>query len=226
MDKLEHNIKQAFAEHDAGTRYQGKETMWKQLDNSLGNPKKVTAWWRVAAVFLGLLMAGGVLAGLNYFSDQQAQINDLERQSTQLQQTVDSLLMLQPAVKTETKVVEKVVYRDRMVPQKQLSDESDWQRKYARLQDSSKKMLDEQQKNYKAEIEKLTAELNAAQTELTALQSPDDSAQSEPFQLKSERVELGVQKKPNVNNPELEVKIFPKNFGGKTNDLNRTLFKK
>ena len=58
------------------------------------------------------------------------------------------------------------------------------------------------------------------------MQKTPNPSEGEPFLLKSERVELGVQKKPAVDNPEMEVKIFPKNFIEKTNDLNRTLFKK
>lgn len=226
MDKLEHNIKKAFSKNDAGTRYPGKEAMWERLDHSLGSSKKVAAWWRVAAVFLGLLLASGVFAGLNYQRKQDARIEKLETNNLQLQYALDSLKSLPLQVKTETKTVEKVVYRDRIVQQKQKSNETNWQQKYLNLQDSSEQLLLAQQKNYKAELEKLTADLHAAQTELTAIKSTDDSNQAEPFQLKSERVELGVQKKPTVNNPEMEVKIFPKNFGGKTNDLNRTLFKK
>ena len=226
MDKLEHNIKKVFAENDAGTRYPGKEAMWERLDHSLGSSKKVAAWWRVAAVFLGLLLASGVFAGLNYQRKQDARIEKLETNNLQLQYALDSLKSMPLQVKTETKTVEKVVYRDRIVQQKQKSNETNWQQKYLNLQDSSEQLLFAQQKNYKAELEKLSADLHAAQTELTAIRSTDDSIQAEPFQLKSERLELGVQKKPTVNNPEMEVKIFPKNFGGKTNDLNRTLFKK
>ncbi|WP_167616100.1 hypothetical protein [Maribellus sediminis] len=226
MDKLEHNIKKAFEENDAGFRYHGKEAMWKQLDNSLGTSKKVAAWWRVAAVFLGLLLAGGVFAGINYQRQHAAEIAELDNYNSQLQFELDSLKSIPTQVKTETKTVEKVVYRDRFVQQKQGSNETDWEQKYVQLQDSTEHMLFEQQKTYKEELAKLTADLQTAQTELTALKNADNPEQTEPFQLKSERVELGVQKKPTVNNPELEVKIFPKNFGGKTNDLNRTLFKK
>lgn len=226
MDKLEHSIKKAFEENDAASLYRGKEAMWKQLDNSLGTSKKVAAWWRVAAVFLGLLLASGVFAGLNYQRQHAAEIEELENYNSQLQFELDSLKSIPPQVRTETKTLEKVVYRDRFVQQKQGSNENDWQQKYLLLQDSAEHRLFEQQKTYKEELVKLTADLQAAQTEITAMKNAENPEQTEPFQLKSERVELGVQKKPAVNNPELEVKIFPKNFGGTKNDLNKTLFKK
>jgi len=225
MDKLEHNIQKAFADNDANTHFQGKEDMWNRLDASLAMPKKVAAWWRVAAVFLGLLLAGGVFAGLKFRAQQNAQIDKLQIQNAQLQMTIDSLSALPAVVKTETQTVEKIVYRDRIVHAAGIEPDNNWKQKYFELQDSEV-LLAGQKKNYESELAKLNTELIATRNELSAMQKTPNPSEGEPFLLKSERVELGVQKKPAVDNPEMEVKIFPKNFIEKTNDLNRTLFKK
>jgi len=226
MDKLEHNIKKAFEKSDKKTSLLGKEAMWDRLDSSMGKIIKVAVWWRVAAIFLALILAGGVFAGLRYWAQQMRQIGELEIQNTQLQQTVDSLRSLPPVIKTETKLVEKLVYRDRMILQTKVNDDGKWQEKYQQSQDSMETILVIQENNHKNELEKLSAELSVVREELTALQQLNQATEDEPFRLKSERVELGLQKKPAVNNPEMEFKIFPRNFSDKKNDLNRTLFKK
>lgn len=226
MDKLEHDIKKAFADNDANTRFQEKEDMWNRLDASLSMPKRVAAWWRIAAVFLGLLLAGGVFAGLKFRAQQHAQIDKLEVHNIQLQMTIDSLSALPAVVKAEMQTVEKIVYRDRIVQVAGVERDNNWEEKYWQLQDSTEVLLAGQKRNYESELAKLNTELNAVRNELDGMQQARKSPEGEPFLLKSERVELGVQKKPAVDNPEMEVKIFPKSFIEKTNDLNRTLFKK
>ena len=225
MDKLEHNIKKAFVKNDVNVRFAGKEAMWNRLDVSLGSPKKVAAWWRVAAFFLGLLFAGSVFAGLKFRAQQHVQIEELEIQNAQLQEAVDSLLVLPAVVKIEMQTVEKIVYRDRIVQSIKADDDTNWKKKYLQLQDSSDQLFAGQKKNYESELARLNAELNAARTELSALQQMKQPTENEPFKLKSERVELGVQKKPAVSSPEMELKIFPRKAIEKTNDLNKTLFK-
>ena len=83
--------------------------------------------------------------------------------------------------------------------------------------------------NYTTEIEKLENELASAKAELTAskqdVQNQNQQNENPPFQLKGSRVELDVPKTPTVKSPELELKVFPKNFPENKNNLNKTLLK-
>lgn len=228
MDKLEHNIKNAFAESDANTAFSGKEAMWERLDANMNRPKKTAVWWKVAAVFFGLILAGSVFANLQIRAKQHRQMAELQVQNTRLQQAVDSLLAAPQKIKTETKVEEKIVYRDRIVSQKTSADNDFWHKKYRKLQDSTTISLELQKRMYQNELDKLNDNLIAVKSELIAMQDQkkQEKTITEPFRLKGERVELGVQRKAEIRKPEVELKIFPKNFSGNKNNLNKTLFKK
>lgn len=192
--------------------------------------KGVAAFWRVAAVFLGFLIVAGVFAGMSYRAKQQKETEVLQAQNAQLQQTVDSLLVRPAKIKTETKVVEKVVYRDRPVHQNKNDNNSEWQKKYRHLQDSTENLLAIREKIYLNKIQQLQAELASAKTELTSYKQDSEKhgqqKKDDPFQLKGERVKLGVQKTQLTKTSELELKVFPKNFIENTNNLNKSIFKK
>ncbi|WP_319230972.1 hypothetical protein [Draconibacterium orientale] len=226
MDKLEHRIKTAFDSNDQKTSFAGKEQMWDRLDSELHGRKGVAAFWRIAAVFLGLLLTLGVVASLNNRAKQYAEIETANHEINRLQVLIDSLQTLPTQVKIEVQVVEKekVVCRDRVVESNVPDERQKWQRNYQKAMDSLQTL---QTKNaaYKAEIDTLNEELlalkNQAETESAEL-----AQSANPFELKSERVELGVQQKPALSNPEIKLKVFPKNFSETKNDLNKTLFKK
>ncbi|WP_321997678.1 hypothetical protein [Draconibacterium orientale] len=226
MDKLEHRIKQVFGSNDQKTSFAGKEEMWSRLDSELHGRKGVAAFWRIAAVFLGLLLTLGVVAALNNRAKQHAEIETATHEINRLQVLIDSLQTLPTQVRTEVQVVEKekVVYRDRVV-EKNFPDEiQKWQQNYQQAMDSLQTL---QTKNaaYKAEIDTLNEELlalkNQAETE-----SVGPAQAANPFELKSERMELGPQQKPTVKSPEMEMKVFQKNFIENRNNLNSTIFKK
>ncbi|WP_319479794.1 hypothetical protein [uncultured Draconibacterium sp.] len=226
MDKLEHRIKQVFGSNDQKTSFAGKEEMWSRLDSELHGRKGVAAFWRIAAVFLGLLLTLGVVAALNNRAKQHAEIETATHEINRLQVLIDSLQTLPTQVRTEVQVVEKekVVYRDRVV-EKNFPDEiQKWQQNYQQAMDSLQTL---QTKNaaYKAEIDTLNEELlalkNQAETE-----SAGPAQAANPFELKSERMELGPQQKPTVKSPEMEMKVFQKNFIENRNNLNSTIFKK
>ena len=230
MENPEHNIKEAFNESDAKTRLPQKDAMWNRLDRTMHGQKGVAAFWRVAAIFLGLLMVAGVFAGMSYRSRQQKETEKFLAKNAQLQQTIDSLLVRPAEIKTETKVVEKVVYRERSVRQNENDNNSILQEKYLQLQDSTEILLVNREKQYQNKMQQLETELTLAKTELTSYKQDNEKQgqqkKDDPFQLKSERVELGVQKTSLNKNPELELKVFPKNFIQNTNDLNKSIFKK
>ena len=170
MDKLEHRIKQVFGSNDQKTSFAGKEEMWSRLDSELHGRKGVAAFWRIAAVFLGLLLTLGVVAALNNRAKQHAEIETATHEINRLQVLIDSLQTLPTQVRTEVQVVEKekVVYRDRVV-EKNFPDEiQKWQQNYQQAMDSLQTL---QTKNaaYKAEIDTLNEELlalkNQAETE-------------------------------------------------------------
>ena len=148
MENPEHKIKAAFNESDVKTKLPHKDAMWNRLDKTMHHLKSVAAFWRVAAVFLGLLMVASVFAGMSYRAKNQKETEALQVQNAQLQQTVDSLLTRPPKIKTETKVLEKVVYRDRPVQKNDNKNNSVWQKKYQRLQDSTEILLANREKLY------------------------------------------------------------------------------
>jgi len=226
MDKLEHRIKQVFGSNDQKTSFAGKEEMWSRLDSELHGRKGVAAFWRIAAVFLGLLLTLGVVAALNNRAKQHAEIETATHEINRLQVLIDSLQTLPTQVRTEVQVVEKekVVYRDRVV-EKNFPDEiQKWQQNYQQAMDSLQTL---QTKNaaYKAEIDTLNEELlalkNQAETE-----SAGPAQAANPLELKSERMKLRPQQKPTVKSPEMEMKVFQKNFIENRNNLNSTIFKK
>ena len=226
MDKLEHRIKRAFGSNDQKTSFAGKEQMWSKLDSELHGRKGVAAFWRIAAVFLGLLLTLGVVASLNNRAKQHAEMETASHEINRLQGLIDSLQTLPTQVRTEVEVVEKekVVYRDRIVENNVPDETIKWQQNYQQAMDSLQTLQD---KNAacKVEIEQLNEELLALKNQVET-ESAAPAQAANPFELKSERVELGVQQKPALSNPEIKLKVFPKNFSEAKNDLNKTLFKK
>jgi len=203
--------------------------MWSRLEWTMHSRKGVTAFWRVAAIFLGLLFAAGVFAGLNNRAIQKKEIASLQNQNTRLQNTVDSLLARPTKIQTETKIVEKIIYRYHPVLQSEVGNHQEWREKFRQFSDSTKKALSCRETLYKKEMQQIQTELARLEAELssykqnTGNQSKDKGG--EPFQLKGERIEPGIQKSNPVKSPEVELKLFRKNFLENTNNLNSTLLK-
>nr|WP_319572269.1 hypothetical protein [uncultured Draconibacterium sp.] len=226
MDKLEHRIRKAFDSNDQKTSFIGKEQMWSKLDSELHGRKGVAAFWRIAAVFLGLLLTLGVVASLNSRAKQYAEMETANHEINRLQVLIDSLQTLPTQVRTEVQVVEKekVVYRDRVV-ENNVSDETiKWQQNYQQAMDSLQTLQDENAA-YKVEIEQMNEELLALKNQVET-ESTEPAQAANPFELKSDRMELGPQQKPTVKSPEMEMKVFQKNFIENRNNLNSTIFKK
>ena len=230
MENPEHKIKETFAAKDASTVFAGKDEMWGRLDNAMNKRKGVAALWRVAAVFFGLLLAAGVFAGINFRAKMQAEKLELKAENEQLQLTIDSLLSLPAKVETETRVVEKLVYRDRPVLSKSSPQSSEWETKYRQLQNSSEAVLANHLKQYKTDLAQLQAELDTVKADFAAYKTSVENQNlqhgNDPFRLKSERVELGVQKSPLTKSQEMELKVFPINFQENRNNLNKSILKK
>lgn len=230
MENPEHKIKEAFAAKDANTVFAGKNEMWNRLDNAMNKQKGVAALWRVAAVFLGLLLTAGVFAGVSFRAKMQAEKLELNAENAQLQLTIDSLLMLPAKVEPEIRVIEKVVYRDRLVQAESSAQTPEWEKKYRQLQDSSEAILADKTEKYRNNILELQAELDSVKADFVAYKnSPEkqnEASGNAPFQLKSERVELGVQKSKSLRNRDLELKVFPVNFQENKNNLNKSILKK
>ncbi|MCG6191050.1 hypothetical protein [Maribellus maritimus] len=228
MDNLEHKIKEAFAESDANTTFSGKEVMWSRLDTTIHRSKSVAAWWRVAAVFLFFFFAAGVYAAFTINRSLQSKLELIQSKNVEMQHTIDSLIAAPIQIKTETKVVEKLVYHDRFVSVNKLDDNLVWQKKIKQLEDSTQALLAVQKMNHQIEKETLEAELKKVKDELFTFQKQKKETEkkgNEPFQLKSERVEMGVQSGAVPKNSALELKIFPGKFTENKNDLNKTLLK-
>ena len=230
MGNPEHKIKEAFTVKDSSTVFPGKDEMWGRLDKAMYNRKGVAGFWRAAAIFLGLLLTVGVFAGLSFKAKIRQEKLELKAENEQLQLTIDSLLTLPAKAEPETRVVEKVVYRDRPVLSKSSTQTSVWKEKYRQLQDSSETLLSSQVQLYKEELLQLQAELNTVKANFIAYKSNVENQREErindPFQLKGERVELGVQKSPPTKDQEMELKVFPINFQGNRNNLNKSILKK
>ena len=230
MENPEHKIKEAFAAKDANTVFAGKNEMWSRLNNAMNKPKGVTAFWRVAAVFLGLLLTAGVFAGISFRAKMQQQKLELKAENEQLQLTIDSLLTLPVRVQTETRVVEKVVYRNRLVQAESSAQTYEWEKKYRQLQDSSEAILANKTEKYRNNILELQAELDSVKANFVAYKNgaekQNEPSGNAPFQLKSERVELGVQKSKSLRTRDMELKVFPVNFQENKNNLNKSILKK
>lgn len=226
MDKLEHRIKNAFDSNDQKTSFAGKEQMWSHLDSELHGRKRVAAAWRIAAVFLGLLLTLGVVASLNNRAKQHAEMETANHEINRLQVLIDSLQTLPTPVRIEVQVVEKekVVYRDRVVENYVPDETIKWQQNYQQAMDSLQTLQDKNAA-YKAEIETLNKELLALKNQVES-ESTEPSQAANPFELKSERVELGTQQKSSLKSAEMEMKVFQKNFIENRNNLNSTIFKK
>ncbi len=228
MDNLERNIKEAFDRQDAQSSFSGKESMWNRLDNELRPSKGVAALWRVAAIILVFLLASGVFAARFIHTNQQVELAKLELENAELSATVDSLQNLPVQIKREIEIVEKIVYKDRVVSKIATSKEFGWKEKYTQVADSVNKILDKNE-FYAQEIEKLQKELAEIKQELTDFQNEDieqELVPSEiPFQLKSEHIDIEIARKPTLKSSDVKMKIFQKNFIGNKNDLNTTIFK-
>lgn len=230
MENPEHKIKDAFAAKDASTVFAGKNEMWSRLDNAMNKRKGVSTFWRVAAVFFGLLLTAGVFAGLHFSQKMQQEKLELKAENGRLQHTVDSLLTLPVRVQTETQVIEKIVYRDRLVQAESSVQTSEWEKKYWQLQDSLEAILGDKTELYRNNILELQAEMDSVKADFVAYknssQKQNEPSGNAPFQLKSERVELGVQKSKSLRNRDLELKVFPVNFQENKNNLNKSILKK
>lgn len=232
MDNLEHNIKNAFSEADGKVKFEGKDGMWNRLENHMVVKNGVAAIWRVAAVFLGLIMTLGVFAAFNANSKYRAEIKSVTMENKRKQTIIDSLLTIPSTIQTQIQIVEKekVVYRNIIVEQKRKNTDTNWQEEYQNLNDSTQKILLRNEQTFTQEIEKLNHELLSLKFELSQSQQKIDSSliknQNPPFELKSERVSGGLKASPSVKTTEMELKIFQRNFNGNKNDLNTTIFKK
>lgn len=226
MDNLEHRIKKAFESNDKKASFAGKEQMWSRLDSELHGRKGVAAFWRIAAVFLGLLLTLGVVAALNNRSNQHAEMENAKHEITRLQLLVDSLKTMSTQILTEVQVVEKekVVYRDRVLESSSSDESPQLLIEYQQAKDSIQ-TLQNQNEAYQTEVETLNDELLALKNQSES-ENTEPSQSANPFELKSERVELGPQQKPTVKSPEMEMKVFQKNFIENRNNLNSTIFKK
>ena len=226
MDNLEHRIRKGFESNDKKTTFAGKEQMWSRLDAELYGRKSVAAFWRIAAVFLGLLLTLGVVASLNNRAKQRAEMENVNHEITQLQLLVDSLQNVPSQVRTEVQVVEKekVVYRDRVVERNSPNETINWQQNYQQAMDSMQ-TIQNINAAFKTEIKTLNDELLALKNQRES-ENTEPSQSVNPFELKSERVELGPQQKPSVKSPEIKMKVFEKNFIENRNNLNSTIFKK
>ncbi len=231
MGNLEHNIGEAFAAQDAKTKLADKEGMWNRLDGKMGRRRGVAALWRIAAIVLGVFFLTGAFAVFNFGAKQQATIKQMNLENASLVATVDSLLLLPLAIKTEIQIVEKekLVYRDRPVVQQNSNTEKYWEQRYEMLSDSTELILASNKKQ-RQEITQLGKELIQAKQELATLEQSvmkeTTNQKVAPFELKSERVEVGVSKITTVNNPDMKMKVFQKNFIENRNNLNSSIFKK
>lgn len=232
MGNLEHNIKEAFETQDTKTKLADKNAIWNRLENKMHSREGVAAFWRVAAIFIGLLLFTGVFAALNSRAKQNDKLEKLVIENGRLSATIDSLLVLPLSTKTEVKIVEKekIVYRDRIVTLPSTNSEKFWEKKYHHLSDSTAMVLSHIEKNYNDEVEQLNSELASAKDKLEHFSNDTDKTKdgkhAAPFELKSERINVGVSDKPSVKNPEMEMKVFQRNFIENRNNLNRTIFKK
>ncbi|WP_346856277.1 hypothetical protein [uncultured Draconibacterium sp.] len=232
MDNLEHRIKKAFIAQDESSEFSEKEDLWQRLDSEMRPRKGVAGFWRVAAVLLGVVLFSGTFAALQYRSKQQMQIDKLAFENEKLVSTIDSLWAVKTAQKTEIQIVEreKIVYREKMVERSKSSSDENWRERYQKLSDSTQMILANKTKTYNQEITHLQNELLAAKNELVELEksTQNESANKAavPFQLKSERVDVGKIASPSVKSPEMEMKIFQKQFIENRNNLNSTIFKK
>uniref|UniRef100_UPI0032176E71 hypothetical protein n=1 Tax=uncultured Draconibacterium sp. TaxID=1573823 RepID=UPI0032176E71 len=230
MSNLEHNIKEAFIRQDANTRFADKDSVWNRLEGEMRQRKGVASIWRIAAILLGFLVVTGAGAALYMRAKQQAKLNSLMLENTKLTTAVDSLLLV-PA-KTQIKIIEKekVVYRERTIVENKASETEYWEVKYRSLMDSTEMILTNIGNTYEKEVARLTNELKAAKNEITRIHQDKNTSSADreaaPFQLKSERIDIGISKKPSVKDPEIEMKILQKNFIENRNNLNRTIFKK
>ena len=224
MDNLEHRIKNAFESNDKKTSFAGKEHMWSRLYSGLHGRKGVAAFWRIAAVFLGLFLTLGVVASLNNRAKQYAEMENVNHEIIRLQLLVDSLQTLPTEVRTEVKVIEKerVVYREKE-PGTTAPDV--WKARYLQNADSFK-VIQQQNAQFRLETEAMQNELLALKQKTAKEANTAEEQKSNPFELKSDRVELGIRKKPMVKSPEMEMKVFQKNFIENKNNLNSTIFKK
>ncbi|WP_297085538.1 hypothetical protein [uncultured Draconibacterium sp.] len=232
MGNLEHNIKEAFAAQDANSKMANKEELWSRLATTMHQRKGVAAFWRVAAVFLGLLLGAGVFAGIGNRAKQQASIESLTIERQRLLTAVDSLKLLQLAEKEPVvQVVEKerIVYQEKIVCKNTGKPNTGWEQKYLALSDSIHQ-YSKTEDNFRQEIENLKKQLAESEQQVLALEKQlakdEGGQQSAPFELKSERIQLDIQKKPTVKTPEMEMKVFQKSFIENRNNLNKNIFNK
>lgn len=228
MGNLEHNIKEAFAGHDGKIKLGNKDEMWSRLDGRLHASKGVAALWRVAAIFLGILLTAGVFAGINQQVQKQAEIEKLLLENERLLGAVDSLKRSKIVKTPNVQIVEKekIIYKDKLI-YKEVSSTGIWKKKYGELADSAT-MLKTDLNSFKKEITKLQEELVRVNKELIVYKDasvpPKNENGESPFELKSERIQLNVSKTPSAKETDMEMKILQRNFIENRNNLNRTLF--
>jgi len=222
---LDLKIRNAYLAKDKNTSFARKEELWGRISGA--KIKGVAVFWKIAAIFLGMLLFGGVFASLGILNKQKLKRQFLENKNIKLEQVVDSLLNVQPKIVTEIKLVEteKIIYKKVEVVKlkKDLVEKND----SVKVKEIEKLKSDFLQLTKQLELlnDSLLIARNNLRTSGSKNREPSKSSEYS-FKLKPEKVQ--DQLKPDLlkSNHGFKLQLFNSQNDNIKYDTNSTLFRK
>jgi len=221
----EHKIKKAYLEKDKSASFTRKDALWGRL--AVAKPKGVILFWKVAAVFFGILLLGGVFAATTLHNRLNEKYGILETRNKELGLLVDSLKNSHPKIITEIQIVEKEKVIIKKVEVLKFVDQKE------RDGITTVNNENEQLKNRILQLEELLVLANDSlkwvQTEqIKTPVSRDEKPEQQKanFKLKTEKVKDQMKTDLVQKTPELKLQFFKSKEDGVQFDVSSTLMKR
>ena len=230
MEKnLEHKIKKAFEEKDSKSEYPFKPEMWKRIESVRKKDRSVPLFWRIASIFLVIVLLSGVFAGIVLINNNNRKMNQLKNENEKLILLIDSLQSITPKVITETKVLEKEVPVYIRTEVKSQVDKQDISRIAELSQENNmlKTQLNVEKIKLQNQIDSLSGELLALKEINTkTFYSGTETKKSEIIELKSENYDTLYQQKPKPEYPKIKLRVFTNPAKEDQLQINSNIFNK
>ena len=223
----EHKIAEAYKAKDAKISYENKDELWSKISGGMAHSKGVVAFWKVAAIFLALVMFGGAFAAVSILNNQNIKLAEIENQNLKLQGVVDSLMNIKPVKVIEIQVVEKekLIYKEVVVQaKKDQTFDSDVLKMEVEIKQLNEQLLTSKKNNL------LTMDsLMFARSEIENRKNIEQNIsekKKQNFKLKPEKVKDQMQQNLMDPTPKMKIQLFKIQDNNIKYDTNSTLLKK
>ncbi|NQU52622.1 MAG: hypothetical protein HQ522_08790 [Bacteroidetes bacterium] len=223
----EHKIAEAYKAKDAKTSYENKDELWSKISGGMAHSKGVAAFWKVAAIFLALVMFSGAFAAVSILNNQNIKLAEIENQNLKLQGVVDSLMNSKPVKVIEIQVVEKerLIYKEVVVQaKKEQTFDSDVLKMEVEIKQLHEQLLISKQKNQLTIDSLMFARLEIENRKNIEQNISEKKKQN--FKLKPEKVKDQMQQNLMEPTPKMKIQLFKIQDNNIKYDTNSTLLKK